>query len=142
MEREHYILIGPGRWGSNNPSLGVPVKYGDIFNARALIELADDEMAPEPSYGTHFFQDLVEANIYPLAIALKDSGAEFNHSFFENTPNSMETLLPGDAEWESVIRVLDVPAITGGAHLELVMDGELGMAIAYLQADLPTQVED
>lgn len=129
---ESFILIGPGRWGSDNPDLGIPVGYGDIFNARALIEMAADESSPEPSYGTHFFQDLLEAHIYPLALAPSDPGAEFNRSFFEQSPNALATLLPDDANWESILRVIDVPAAAEGASVELVMDGDAGASMAYL----------
>ncbi|RUA18444.1 MAG: hypothetical protein DSY55_00135, partial [Clostridia bacterium] len=60
-----FICVGPGRWGSANPELGVQVGYADIYNARALVELAGFHIgpAPEPSFGTHFFQDLMEARI-------------------------------------------------------------------------------
>ncbi|MBN1178110.1 MAG: PEP/pyruvate-binding domain-containing protein, partial [Anaerolineae bacterium] len=71
-----FIMLGPGRWGSANPELGVPISYADIYNARALVEVAVPQqgISPEPSYGTHFFQDLVEAEIYPLAIYLGEEG--------------------------------------------------------------------
>ena len=133
LENEVYILMGPGRWGSQNPGLGIPVGYGDIYNASALIEIASDKRAPEPSYGTHFFQDLVEAQIYPLALALADESDEINHSFFEHSPNELAELLPDDAEWEATVRVIDVAEVSGGQHAELVMNGEVGMAIAYLR---------
>src|SRR5690606_29336674 len=70
LEHRKFILVGPGRWGSSNLQLGVPVSYADIYNARALVELSvgPEGMAPDPSYGTHFFQDLVESNIYSLAV--------------------------------------------------------------------------
>ncbi len=127
-----YILLGPGRWGSNNPELGIPVTYSEIHNARALVEIADDAMAPEPSYGTHFFQDMVEAQIYPLALALQDPGSEFNQSFFEETDNALPSLLPDDVGWAEVVRVIDVPAASNGAYLELAMNGDAGKAMAYL----------
>jgi hypothetical protein len=129
---ETFILIGPGRWGSDNPDLGIPVGYGDIFNARALIEMAADESSPEPSYGTHFFQDLLEAHIYPLALAPGDPGAEFNRSFFEQSANVLATLLPDDARWDATVHVIDVPAVADGASVELVMDGDAGESMAYL----------
>jgi hypothetical protein len=127
-----FILIGPGRWGSENSDLGIPVRFGDIYRARALIELASDESAPEPSYGTHFFQDLVEAHIYPLALALSDSGAEFNLAFFENAPNALLSLLPEAAAWTNVVRVVHVPGASDGALVEVAMDGDAGTAMAYL----------
>ena len=60
-----YALMGPGRWGSNDINLGVRVSYADINNTRLLVEIAfaRDGYTPEVSYGTHFFADLVEADI-------------------------------------------------------------------------------
>ena len=69
LEDERFICIGPGRWGTTNPELGVKVGYADIYHARALVELSGTGVgpAPEPSFGTHFFQDLLEATIYPVS---------------------------------------------------------------------------
>ncbi|HLE04509.1 MAG TPA: hypothetical protein VI729_07870, partial [Anaerolineales bacterium] len=130
---ETFILMGPGRWGSQNSSLGIPVGYGDIYHARALIEIVPDSRAPEPSYGTHFFQDLVEAGIYPLAVALGDRRDEFNREFFDASENSLKVLLPEDAEWEALVRVIEIPAVADGQVAELVMNGEASKAIAYLR---------
>jgi hypothetical protein len=135
LRDDNFILMGPGRWGSNNPALGIPVTYSEIHNASALIEIADDDNAPEPSYGTHFFQDLVEAQIYPLALALQDPETEFQHDFFEQSNNVLTQLLPQVASWQDIIRVIDVPATQEGAQLELVMDGDEGVAMAYLLYD-------
>jgi hypothetical protein len=84
---ESFICVGPGRWGTNNPDLGVRVTYSDIYHTRALVELTGKNIggAPEASFGTHFFQDLVESKIFPLAIYLEDEGAIFNHDFFYQT---------------------------------------------------------
>ncbi len=60
---ERFILIGPGRWGSNNPELGVPVNYSEIANASAILEVSSDGFAGEPSFGTHFFNDMVADGI-------------------------------------------------------------------------------
>lgn len=136
LEGETFILLGPDRWGSNNPDLGIPITYSEIHNARALIEVADDETAPEPSYGTHFFQDMVEAQIYPLALALDDPEAEFALTFFEKSDNVLTELLPDDADWEGTIRVIDIPTVSGGALLDLAMDGDAGIAMAYLRSEV------
>jgi len=56
------ILIGPGRWGTTHPELGIPVRYGEISNAIMIVEVATDQVTPELSYGTHFFGDLVSSN--------------------------------------------------------------------------------
>jgi hypothetical protein len=134
---ESFVLIGPGRWGSSNPDLGIPVSYAQIYNAKALVETTGGGQAPEPSYGTHFFQDLIEANIYPLAVARDDPGAEFRYDFFEGCPSILGELLPEFADWSEVVRVIDVPRATG-AYLELVMDGDEGAAMAYLGPETST----
>jgi hypothetical protein len=133
LTEERFILLGPGRWGSVNPELGVPVTYGDIFNSRAMVEIVSDGSNLEPSYGTHFFQDLVEANIYILGITHNDPEDRLNADFLLNSENVLEELLPEDSGWADIIRVVDIPAVSEGKHLELIMDGESGIAIAYMK---------
>jgi len=132
-----FITIGPGRWGTINPDLGVPINYGDIYNTRALVEVSGHGIsaAPEPSFGTHFFQDLVEANIYPLAIYLDDPDAQFNHPFFYETPNQLATYLPEAVDCAETIRLIEVASFRPAHHLELVMDDEKGKASAYMVPD-------
>jgi hypothetical protein len=132
---ERFILIGPGRWGSSNPNLGVKVSYADINQASVLVEvaLASGAHAPEASYGTHFFQDLVEAGIYPLPLYPDDANTVFNWEFFRNAPNVLEQLLPGDAALSDTIKVIDVPAVVDGRKLSIVMNGEQDRALGYLK---------
>jgi hypothetical protein len=137
LKNETFILVGPGRWGTSNPDLGIRIAYGDIYNTRALVELAGKGQAPEASFGTHFFQDLVESNIYPLAIYLDDKDVIFNRDFFYNTPNQIEKFLPAETHGSVCIRVIEVASYRPGHFLELVMDDEEGLAIAYLTADKP-----
>ena len=134
LEGERFIVMGPGRWGSSNVNLGVKVTYADIFNASVLVEVATEYMgeSPEASYGTHFFQDLVEAQIYPLALYPLDGDADFSRSFFEKAANSLEALLPADAQHADFIRVIDVPAVAGGSLLEVIMNGEQEQALGFL----------
>jgi hypothetical protein len=134
LENERFILMGPGRWGTSNVELGVKVTYADIYNARALIEIAQSgtEGTPEVSYGTHFFQDLVESQIYPVPLYLSDPDTVFERRFFEHTPNVLAELLTDSADYAWYIKVLDVPSITGGRHLELLMDSTKDEGLAYL----------
>ena len=135
LEKECFILMGPGRWGSSNVELGVKVTYADIYNTRALIEIAHATAGstPEVSYGTHFFQDLVETRIYPLPLYPDAPDTVFNGEFFEDTPNVLAELLPDDGRYASYVKVIDVPAATQGRYLELVMDSEQEEALAYLK---------
>ena len=58
-----YLLIGFGRWGSSIPSLGVPVKWSDISEAKAIVECCLEDFRVDPSQGTHFFQNLTSFNV-------------------------------------------------------------------------------
>jgi len=58
QENRHYILVGPGRWGSADPWLGIPVKWSHISNARLIVESGLSDYRVDPSQGTHFFQNL------------------------------------------------------------------------------------
>ena len=133
LEGQRFILLGPGRWGSANPDLGVRVTYADIYNASVLVEIAVDALGakPEASYGTHFFQDLVEAQIYPLALYPEEGDTLFNRAFFESSPNELQNLLPADAQHADYVKVIDVKAVSGKS-LEIVMNGEQDEALAFL----------
>ncbi len=129
------LMMGPGRWGSSNIDLGVNVGYADIANAAVLVEVARQEGGhlPEVSYGTHFFQDLVEARILFLAVLPDDPDTCFQAGFFLDSPNSLAALLPDVAHMASVIRVIDVPAVTGGATARVTADPDTRRAICYLE---------
>ena len=66
LNGKEYILIGPGRWGTSNPQLGVPVQYGEISGASVIVEMATESFSPELSYGTHFYADMVASRVLYL----------------------------------------------------------------------------
>jgi hypothetical protein len=117
--------------------LGISVGYSDIYNTRALIELSGEGVgtAPEPSFGTHFFQDLLEASIYPLAIYLDDEDVIFNRNLFYQSENCLLEYLPGAENLVDVLRLVRVSDYLPGHHIHLIMDGEAGRAVAYLEEE-------
>jgi len=135
LEGEVFILMGPGRWGSSNIDLGVKVTYADIFNTRMLIEIAMSRggITPELSYGTHFFQDLVESNIYALALFPEANGAVFKREFFINAPNSLPKLLPKFKAFSQYITVIDVPKTCRGKRLRVAMSSKESRALGFLK---------
>jgi len=137
LEGETFIAVGPGRWGTSTPDLGVHVAYGDIYNARSLVELSGESVgtSPEPSFGTHFFQDLMEAHIYPLAVFLDDKDILFNHDFFYETPNKVLKFISIEKRLTRTLRLLAVKDYRPGHHIDLVMDGQKGRAVAFLVPD-------
>jgi hypothetical protein len=102
-----------------------------------LIELSGKGIgvAPEPSLGTHFFQDLMEAQIYPLSINFDQPDVIFNRNFFYNTPSCLMDWIPCDNRQVPCIRLLEVAAFNPGHHLELAMDDEQGLAVAFISPD-------
>ncbi len=134
LKSESFICIGPGRWGSSNADLGVPISYGDIYHARALVEMAGEHcgLPPEPSLGTHFFQDLLESQIYPLALQLDDPATVFNRAFFEGAENQLLNLLPDAVFYKDCLRVLRLADHYPGQTLRVIMNDEISRAVAYL----------
>jgi hypothetical protein len=139
LPEKSFICIGPGRWGSLNTDLGVYVCYSDICHTGALVEVSGKGVgvAPEPSLGTHFFQDLMEAQIYPLAINLDEPETTFNRNFFYDTPNSIGKWISCNEESSRVVRLIAVADYRLSYHLNLAMDDEAGQAVAYLSPDEP-----
>ena len=134
LEGETFILMGPGRWGSSSIDLGVKVTYADIFNTRMLIEIALNRngATPELSYGTHFFQDLAESNIYPLSLYPDKPNMLFNQDFINEAPNVLASLLPKDSSYADYIKVINVSETSGGKLLRVMMNAEEGKALGYL----------
>lgn len=135
LPKHHFVLMGPGRWGSRGDiRLGVQVSYADINNTAALIEIARQKLKymPELSFGTHFFQDLVESNIRYLPLYPDSEEVIFKESFFRRSENLLRWLLPEFAYLDEVIRVIDVPTEYEGLVVNIAMNSELEEAIAYL----------
>jgi hypothetical protein len=135
LKDETFICVGPGRWGTSTPDLGVSIAYGDIYHTLALVELTGKGVGPdlEPSFGTHFFQDLMEAHIYPLNVNLDDRDCIFRRDFFYKTPNHLVDFLPAEGALQRSLRLIKVADFHPGNSLSLVMNDDLGRAVAFLQ---------
>ena len=135
VKEEKVIAIGPGRWGSNNIDLGVNVSYADIDNMLVLVEVGLTKVGSEPelSYGTHFFQDMVEADIIYMPIFPDQSETEFNEQFFNRSPNMLTEILPDYKEFQDVIKVIDVPSAYRGVYVHVIADAQIRKAVCYLK---------
>ena len=135
LPKRKFILMGPGRWGSRGDiKLGVNVTYSDINNTAMLIEIArkQKDYFPEPSFGTHFFQDLVESSIHYLPLYPDDSNVIFNEDFLTSQCNVLFDVAPDFAHLADVIRVIDLPASADGQCLYVLMDADQSRAVAIL----------
>ncbi|MCL2214552.1 MAG: PEP/pyruvate-binding domain-containing protein [Treponema sp.] len=108
------MLIGPGRWGTTTPSLGVPVHFSELCSTAVLCEVSyrQGDLMPELSFGSHFFQDIVEANIFYAAIFDGEQGVVFNPDIILDNVNMLEELLPSEKNHLSVIHVSKVKGLT------------------------------
>ena len=135
LPKRQFILIGPGRWGSRGDiKLGVPVTYSDINNTAMLVEVARQRgnYLPELSFGTHFFQDLVEASIRYLPLYPDDSHTVFNELFLRSSRNILLDLLPEFSHLADTLHVIDVPYESGGMILRVLMNADLDEAVGFL----------
>jgi len=123
-------LIGPGRWGTSTPSLGVPVSFAEICNVSVILEVAypKEGYMPELSFGTHFFQDLVESGLIYVALFPGKEGVFFNPGLLTTYPNHLQQILPGHGRWEKVVRVVSLE----DRGLEFNVDWESRKLVGYL----------
>jgi len=105
------LLMGPGRWGTTTPSLGVPVHFSELCNMAALCEVSYPKagIVPELSFGSHFFQDIVESDIFYAAVFDGESGIIFCPDQILSKENLLSELIPEEKRWESVIHVAQTP---------------------------------
>ncbi|MFQ5909492.1 MAG: PEP/pyruvate-binding domain-containing protein [Thermoplasmata archaeon] len=118
MENKNYILIGPGRWATQNPELGIPVRYAEISNASVIVEVSYQRFSPELSYGTHFFGDMLATNILYIPLWL-EKGGYLNEKI----------LLESKNRWHSEnVRLIRIPQ-----GVDVYADGESHTAIAMMR---------
>ena len=134
LAEKKFICVGPGRWGSSNSDLGVPIAYGDIYKSLALVELAGEGwgLPPEPSLGTHFFQDLLESQIYPLALYMDDPRTILNDAFFDRTPNHTGEWIKANPAFQNCLRLIRVEDFAPESKMKIIMRSDLSRAVAFL----------
>jgi hypothetical protein len=132
--RRHIFLLGPGRWGTTTPSLGVPVSFAEIQRVSALCEIMKiGNVIPDVSLGSHFFNDLVEENMLYVALYPAYPGYSLEDSLLRGAPNRLPELLPDDARMAEVVRIVDFPLEGDGRTLWLNANCVRQDVLCYLQ---------
>jgi len=128
------MLMGPGRWGTSTPSLGVPVSFKAISRVSVLCEMVTmhDNLVPDVSLGTHFFNGLIEMEILYVAVFPRGKDS-LNVDYFERAPNQLGDVLPEASRWAEVIRVIDPALAAGAPRLHLCADAMEQSFLCYLQ---------
>ena len=115
-DAEHITcLLGPGRWGTSSPALGIPVNFTNISGVAIICEIVamHDTLIPDVSLGTHFLNELVEMDMLYLALFPGKTNSYINEEFFMGGPNRLLDLVPGASKWENMVRVVDTADVIG-----------------------------
>jgi hypothetical protein len=131
--RPTVMLVGPGRWGTSMPSLGVPVAFAEINTASVVCELAmmHEGLVPDVSLGTHFFNDLVEMDMLYLAVSPGREGHVLNEEFVRQQPNQLARLLPSAEAMTQVLWVVDSETSADGRVIFLNVDSMKQRGVCY-----------
>ena len=131
------MLLGPGRWGTSSPSLGVPIHFSEISSVSALCEIVamHENLVPEVSLGTHVFNEMVEMDILYLALFVSKEGYFLNEDFFAAAHNRLGELIPDAAKWSDTIKVIDVSDLDHGRNVILNADTLGQQAVCFLEGD-------
>jgi len=129
------MMLGPGRWGTTSPHLGLPVTFSDINRVSVLCEIVamHENLVSDVSLGTHFLNEIVERNILYLALFPEQGENFLSRDFFENSPNHLLDIVPGAEGLEGVVRVIDTAEATKGASVQLVASTLDQKVLCYLE---------
>ena len=107
LKGKNSMLIGPGRWGTTTPSLGVPVHFTELCNMSVICEVASKKTGfmPELSFGSHFFQNLVETGIFYVAIFEGQKEVVFQPGRILEKENMLASILPQSTQFSDVIHI-------------------------------------
>jgi hypothetical protein len=132
---DNVMLLGPGRWGTTTPSLGVPVSFAEISSVSVLCEIVAmrEGLVPDVSLGTHFFNEMVEADILYLALFPGREDNFLNDDWLTRAPNKLSALLPDAGGRADALRVIDAADLDGGLQIQLVADNVRQKALCYVQ---------
>ena len=133
---ENIMLLGPGRWGTSSPSLGIPVSFVDINRVSALCEIVTmrEDLVPDVSLGTHFLSELVEMDMLYLALFPKQGENYIQTEFFEKSPSLLLDLVPSAEKWRDGVKVIDPRNSTEiGAPARLSADAVEQKVICYFE---------
>jgi hypothetical protein len=108
-EPQMTMLLGPGRWGTSSPELGVPVHFAEISRVSVLCEIVGmrENLIPDVSLGTHFLNELVEMNILYMALFPRQQHNYLNEKFFLESRNRLLDIVPDAERWQDLVRVID-----------------------------------
>ncbi|MFN3986796.1 MAG: PEP/pyruvate-binding domain-containing protein [Rhodocyclaceae bacterium] len=135
------LALGPGRWGSRDPWLGIPVQFGEINHFAAICEIVGmhAHLVPDVSLGTHFLNELIEADVLYFAQFPHRNGNRLDETALLARPDRFTEVLPDAAAWAGVIHVADFDAVPGALQPVLYADAEAQRVVVTLEAAPPPE---
>ena len=127
------MLLGPGRWGTRDPFLGIPATFAEISRVSILCEIVamHENLVPDVSLGTHFLNELVETDMLYLALFPQRGSNYLRTEWFENLPNRLLQLVPRAVRWVDAVKVVEASGATGNVFLSA--DAFKQKVICYVQ---------
>ena len=138
MANTTIMLLGPGRWGTTTPSLGVPAKFAQITPVTVLCEIVAmrETLIPDVSLGTHFFNEMVENNMLYLALFPSAENNYLNSDFFrEQLPNRLCEYAQDACDWTNVVQVVSAEDLEGDTIVRLAADTLKQRVLCYTTVD-------
>jgi pyruvate,water dikinase len=129
------MLLGPGRWGTSTPSLGIPVTFHQINKASVLCEIVTmrEGLVPDVSLGTHFLNELVEMDMLYLALFPEQGDNNLNDTFFHGARNALLEVVPNAEKWEQMVKVVRVADLEpAGTRAVLHADAQAQEVLCFL----------
>ncbi len=129
------MMLGPGRWGTTSPHLGLPVTFNHINHVSILCEIVamHENLVPDVSLGTHFLNEIVEREILYLALFPQQGDNFLSQDFFENSPSRLLDLVPGAEKLDGVVRVIDSRLVAGNTPIRLTADSIKQKVLCYFE---------
>jgi hypothetical protein len=129
------MLLGPGRWGTTTPWLGVPINFSDISTVSVLCEIVAmrEGLVPEVSLGTHLFGEMVEMDMLYVALFPEKEGNALNDNFFMSNRNRLTDLVPGSEKWADGVKVIDAADIAKGMTIKLNANTLNQKVVCYIE---------
>lgn len=132
-EGRGYVLIGPGRWGSSDPALGIPVKWADISAARLIVEAAVKGYRVEPSQGTHFFQNLTSFGVGYFTVDPEGGQGYIDNEYLNGLEAIYEDEFVRVVEFDDPVGI----AINGRSGLGTVVKPEFNASESTSNTEIP-----
>ncbi len=128
------MMLGPGRWGTSSPALGIPVSFYDVNAALVICEIVTmhKNLVPDVSLGTHFLNELVELDMLYLAVFPGQRNSYLDNDFFLGAPNRLLEMIPAAAKWEKVVKVIRTADLPEGRNrVQLTADALEQKVLCY-----------